>query len=89
MVDEIFRFIISKGISFEMNTSTYAKQPLDQELLTRYKELGGELITIGSDAHGTDRIADHFPTYLSIIKDCGFKYIYHYKNRQPIPELIP
>lgn len=88
IVDEIFKYIISKNIAFEVNTSTYLRQPLDTSLLHRYKELGGELITIGSDAHGLDRIGKNFAHYLSIIKDSGFPYIYHYKNRKPIAEKI-
>lgn len=88
LVDEIFKFIISKNISFEINTSTYLRQSLDRNLLLRYKELGGELITIGSDAHGPDRIAKNFPQYLSIIKECGFSYAFHYKDRNPLPERI-
>lgn len=88
LIDEIFKFIISKGIAFEINTSTYLRQPLDKTLLFRYKELGGELVTIGSDAHDRNRIAIHFPQYLEIIKDCGFPYICHYENRVPCPDPI-
>lgn len=88
LVDEIFKFIIAENISFEINTSTYAKQPLDRNLLLRYKELGGEIVTIGSDAHGANRIADNFSVYLSILKECGFPYVFHYKNMLPQPEKI-
>ena len=88
LVDEIFRFIIAKDISFEINTSTYRRQPLDRMLLLRYKELGGKLVTIGSDAHGADRIAENFSYYLEIIKDCGFPYIIHYKDGLPLQEPI-
>ena len=88
LLDELFKYIISKGMSFEINTSTYLKQPLDKRLLTRYKELGGELITLGSDAHSPDRIAKNFKTYADIIKDCGFDYIHHYKNGKAISEKL-
>lgn len=88
LVDEIFKFIISKNISFEINTSTYLRQPFDRSLLIRYKELGGEIVTIGSDAHGKDRIAKNFPAYLAVLKDCGFPYVWHYKDRTPLPERI-
>lgn len=87
-VDEIFKYIISKGIAFEINTSTYLKQPLDKTLLKRYKELGGELVTIGSDAHDPDRISKNFNKYLYIIKEAGFNFIYHFKNGNPISEKI-
>ena len=88
LLDEIFKYIISKDISFEINTSTYLKQPLDKKLLTRYKELGGELITLGSDAHNLDRIAKNFKLYSQIIKDCGFKYLFSFKDGKPIAHKI-
>ena len=88
IIDEIFRFIISHSIAFEINTSTYLKLPLDTDLIKRYKELGGELITIGSDAHDEDRIGRNFDIYAGVIKDCGLPYLFHYKDRKPIPEKI-
>ena len=88
LLDELFKYIISKEMSFEINTSTYLKQPLDKKLLTRYKELGGEFITLGSDAHAPDRIAKNFKNYADIIKDCGFKYVYHYNAGKAIAEKI-
>ena len=88
LLDELFKYIISKEMSFEINTSTYLKQPLDKKLLIRYKELGGELITLGSDAHAPDRIAKNFKIYADIIKDCGFKYIHHYKDGKVFAESI-
>lgn len=84
ILDEIFRFIISHSIALEINTSTYLRQPLDTDLIKRYKELGGELITIGSDAHSVDRIGCNFDIYSGIIKECGLPYLFHYKDMKPL-----
>lgn len=84
LVDSIFRFIIDKGIGFELNTSTYSKVPLDTALLKRYLELGGEIITIGSDAHYAENVGKIFPEIIEIIKSCGVKYIAHYVERKPV-----
>ena len=88
IIDEILLFIINNYISFEINTSTYLKKNFDFNILKRYKELGGELVTLGSDAHSEDRIAANFKHYSILIKDVGFKYLYHFKNGKPIPTLI-
>lgn len=88
ILDEIFKFIISKGIALEINTSTYKAVSLDLQLLRRYKELGGEMITIGSDAHYCQNVAQLFPEYIEIIKMCGFQYIAHYKSRKPVFDII-
>lgn len=88
LVDEIFKYIITNDISFEINTSTYLKQPLDTTLIRRYKELGGKLITLGSDAHSSDRVACNFKIYADIIKNCGFNYINYFKNGNPQAEKI-
>ena len=83
-LDAIFRFIIEKGIALEVNTSTYVKTPIDPRILTRYKELGGELITLGSDAHKAEFVGCEFKHFAALIKDCGFDYIAHFKNRKPV-----
>ena len=88
LIDEILQFIINKNMSFEINTSTYLKKNFDINILKRYKELGGELVTLGSDAHSEDRIATNFKHYSNLVKDVGFKYLYHFKNGQPIPTII-
>ena len=58
-----------RGISYglkELNPCT--------DILRRYKELGGEIITVGSDAHAPERIAQGFERAAEILTSCGFKY---------------
>ena len=55
MIQLIFKTIIPKGKGIEVNTSGFA-YGLDSampsiDILKLYKELGGEIITVGSDAH--------------------------------------
>lgn len=88
MLDEILKFIIDHGIGFEVNTSTYKKVPLDTDILKRYKELGGEIVTIGSDAHWKENVGQIFPEYLEVIKSCGFSYVAHYRDRKPVFDKI-
>ena len=54
-----------------------------REILSRYKELGGEILTIGSDAHDTDHIADHFTNVSELLREIGFEYYCVFENRLP------
>lgn len=92
--DAIFKYIIHNGISLEINTSSYQKRgdfpanTLDRNILKRYKELGGELISLGSDAHSPTNVGLSFEAFANIIKDCGFDFLTYFKDRKPILEKI-
>ena len=86
-IDPILRELIDRSIALEVNTSPLTKgmphfNPLP-DILSRYKEMGGELITIGSDAHVPERIAGRFEETAEILRALGFKYFAVYKERKP------
>ncbi len=85
LFDEILETLIENEKGIEINTSQLCKGFSNpnphRELVKRYKELGGEIITIGSDAHTPDRVAAHFDVAETILKDCGFKYYTTFENR--------
>lgn len=58
-----------------------------REHTDRYRELGGEILTIGSDAHAPEHIAYDFERAGALLKECGFKYYTVFKNRKP--EFLP
>jgi len=87
-IDEILKSIIEKGKGIEINTSGY-RYNLNQthpsfDFIKRYKQLGGEVITVGSDAHYTKDIAANFDVAYDMLDKAGFKYITLYKNLKPI-----
>ena len=49
-----------------------------------YRELGGEIITVGSDAHFTEHVAADFDKAADILKACGFQYYNTFIRRQPV-----
>ena len=57
------------------------------EILKRYKELGGELLTLGSDAHAPCHIVYDFQKASHLLKACGFRYYTIFKERKS--EFIP
>ena len=56
----------------------------EQWIIELYKELGGHLITLGSDAHISENSANMFGKAYSALKQIGFESIYYYKNRYPV-----
>lgn len=90
VLDEILRAVIQNGKTLEINTSAGKAQSAfipDTDILKRYKELGGEKITFGSDAHDTLRIADKYQDVRDTVSELGFKYFVVYINRKE--KLIP
>ena len=89
--DEILRVIIEKGKGIECNTAGFKAglgHPHPAEaILKRYRELGGELLTLGSDAHTPEYLAYRFDRAGELLKDCGFRYSAVFKNRKP--EFLP
>ena len=51
------------------------------DILKKYREMGGEIITIGSDAHETGYLADGFDRAAEVLKECGFKYYTTFEKR--------
>lgn len=86
-IDDMLRAIIVSGKGIECNTSGFKYGLSDphpkREILKRYKELGGELLTIGSDAHKPEHIAYDFQKATELLKELGFSYYTVYKNQKP------
>ena len=51
--------------------------------LSADKELGGEIITIGADAHAPEKIGYDFDRAAQVLKECGFEYYTVFKERKP------
>ena len=86
IIDEILKALIHKGKGIEINTSGY-KYGLGQShptaaILKRYRQLGGEIITIGSDAHKPEHIAYDFDKVPGILQEAGFRYYTVFQERK-------
>lgn len=86
IIDAILEKIISIGKGIEINTKGLSKGLRDANpctaIIRRYKELGGEIITVGSDAHMPEQIAAHFDRAAAILSECGFKYYCTFEKRE-------
>ena len=88
LLDEILRTLVRKDIGLEINTGGYkyglgAPNPC-REIITRYRELGGQIITLGSDAHAPEYLCYEMERALQLAKECGFSSYYIFHNRKPI-----
>ena len=86
LIDEILRVLAAKGKGMEVNTSGMDRcggfLPT-ADIVRRFKELGGEIITVGSDAHSCDRVGQYAFDVCEIYKDI-FGYVCTFENRKPI-----
>jgi histidinol-phosphatase (PHP family) len=88
ILDAILKRVIEKGKGIEVNTSGYFRKldfpHPDFDTIKRYKELGGSIITLGSDAHSVARIGDRFDYVVQRLVDLGFSYVTYFEKRQPV-----
>ena len=87
ILDEILKKLISMGKGIELNTGGYhyglGEPNPCTAVISRYRELGGEIITIGADAHTPDKIACAFNKAARVLEACGFRYYTIFKDRKP------
>lgn len=87
IIDEIFKVIIPMGKGLEINTSGYYyglnRLLPSVDILKLYKERNGEIITIGSDAHQPERLAEYYPESIELLKNIGFRYISTFTDMKP------
>ena len=86
-IDEILKHLIANGKALEVNAAGW-KNGLPfahphPDILKRYKELGGEMLTIGSDAHKPEHVAYDFHKIKDYLESCGFKYYTEFRQRKP------
>lgn len=87
-VDPILKLAIEDGKGIEINTSSFKYGLKDlmpsRRILKRYRELGGELVTIGSDTHETAHLADHIPEVKEELKMMGYQTFCTFEQMKPI-----
>ncbi len=86
-MEPILRYLAENGKALEINTKTYqdfsGRTPiLDPDIMKRYRELGGEVITLGSDSHNPEMPGFNLRHFAEYIKSLGFRYTAHYENRK-------
>ncbi len=88
VIDEILRILINRGISLEINTSGYKNGgPMPnpgEDIIRRYRDMGGEWITFGSDAHDTERLGKMFYKAEELVKKTGLCHYITFSDHKPV-----
>lgn len=86
--DQILKTLISGGKGIEVNSgglrNGFSFPNPHPDIIHRYRELGGEIITVGSDAHVPEHIGYQFNFIKELVKACGFSYYTVFENRRPV-----
>lgn len=92
ILQQVLKKAVKRNIGIEINTSGLSwdfKATLpSMNIIQLYKDLGGEIITIGSDSHKADSVGANLHEAYALAKQCGFEYIYKFEKREPIPVKI-
>lgn len=90
-LEQTLRTLIRQGIALEANTSGYRhlNHPLPgAEVFRLYRSLGGELVTIGSDAHRTEHLGAGLAEAQRMLRELGFTHHMTYQQRKPVPHRL-
>lgn len=92
LIDEVLTLLIEKEKGIELNTGGYRTSLLQPnptgDILKRYRELGGERITIGSDAHKAEHVGSSYSEAADLLKSIGYKYYCIYEKHLPEYKLL-
>jgi histidinol-phosphatase (PHP family) len=86
IIDGILKSVIDRGKGIEVNTSNYyiydwpTPHP---SIIRRYAELGGKIVTTGSDSHFVEVVGNKIREARELIKECGLKYVCTFTKMQP------
>ena len=90
-IDPILELIVDKGIALEVNTKGLlcglGEPNPCRDIILRYKEIGGKLVTVGSDAHLASHLCYDFERVERLLLECGYREYAVFENRKP--ELYP
>lgn len=88
IVDQILRQVILDGKGIEVNTSSFRYGLKDltpsRAILKRYRELGGTVITIGSDSHKMDHLGAYIEDVKLVLKEIGFRQFSTFEEMKPV-----
>ena len=87
ILEQILKIIINKNKGIEINSAglryNLGYPHPNKNILALYKNLGGKIITVGSDSHSPKDIAYEFNTCLEILNNIGFRYYAVFKKHNP------
>lgn len=86
ILEVIFKELIKRNKGIEVNTSSFRyfnTLLLSTDVMKFYHDLGGKIVTLGSDSHTPNTLAHEFDYIYGLLKEIGFKYITTFEKLQP------
>lgn len=87
VLEALMKKVIQNGKGIELNAGGFryglGQNNPDMDILGLYKSLGGEVLTLGSDAHRPDQLGIEYDSNIERVKSLGFKYVCTFKERKP------
>jgi histidinol-phosphatase (PHP family) len=85
-IRRILRIVVERGLALDVNTGGLRKPGRnlmpDPLILKWYAEMGGERVTLGSDAHNTDQVGLHLDAAVAAIRAAGITRLTQFERRQ-------
>ena len=81
---DLFHIVISSGRGIECNTTQGHTIEEWMDVLKIYRDCGGEILTIGSDAHRYGQVGAGFQDAAALLRILGFRRYATYRNRKPV-----
>ncbi|HRE28103.1 MAG TPA: histidinol-phosphatase HisJ family protein, partial [Anaerolineales bacterium] len=79
VIRQVLRNVIEHGIALDINTAAFRRRAQrltpGLEILRWYRELGGERVTLGSDAHRPEHVGGHLPVAIEALKAAGLTHL--------------
>lgn len=87
-IDTVLRRVLETGRGIELNT--YCGRTIEpwRPILERYRAHGGELITVGSDAHFPERVGLGVSAAYALLRETGFRYVSVYERHTPTQKAL-
>lgn len=87
-IESVLEVAISKQKAIEINTSglssDWGEFMPNRDILKRYFDMGGRLVTLGSDAHKPENVGGGIKEAVQMMKELGFKEFFYYEKRKPV-----
>lgn len=80
----LFRTLTGKGIGIEVNMNRGNTPLPDEKWLRLYRSLGGEIITLGTDAHRPEDVGRFIREGQALLRRCGFRRFCTFSRREPV-----
>lgn len=84
----ILQELIDRGIALEVNFGRYPDTGITsphQWIIQLYRDMGGYLICMATDTHSPAGAGKGYEAGIQLLKDMGFRHIFYFKDRMPVP----